>query len=220
MTHTSRSHLSRLPLLTCGLLAPVVLLWMPASASASHFPEVDQMRAVQAVAHKLEEATSYVHHLAEQREHHYDGREERALEALHELDEAAEHFHEQVERYCQNPYHTEADYARLERSYADAYRAFFGLHAFRQVERAFTRVASLMDDLRYYYTEPRYDEDRGGYRGQGQYRGHGEYRRHGEVRRQGEYRRYGDYDRSPRSHSGAHYRGCGHEGFSIRIQFP
>lgn len=191
-------------------MALAAFVAMPGSAFADH-PETDDMQVVQQVAHDLEEAATYVHRLAERHEHHYDPREERALRALHELEEAAEDFHRQVERYRQNPYKTERYYQTLERCYVDAYRAFFGLHAFRSVERAFYRVEDQMNDLRYYYDPPRddhYGRDHG-YRGHGEYRGHGQYRRYGQYQRHGRYR--GSSQPEPRYHRGAHYRGCGHE---------
>lgn len=192
------------------ILVLIGVLALPAAAAAYH-PDRSQMAEVQAVAHELEDAARRVHRLAERSEHHYDRGERRALSALHELEESADHFHRQVERHRQNPFHTEADYRRLERAYWEAYRSFHGLHGYRHVEQSFHRVQSLMDDLNYFYTAPRghgrgrYDRhDDRNYRGHGEYRGDGRYRGHGQYRGQGRYRgsRY--------SHSGSHYEGCGH----------
>ena len=209
-SHSHRFHLVLAVLVIAGLS-------LPASAFGYH-PETSQMRVVQTVAHDLEDAARRVHRLAERTEHHYDRREQRALRALHELEKAADDFHRQVERHRQNPYRTERAFETLNRSYFAAYRAFFGLHAFRRVETAFQRVDELMEDLRYYYTEPRHGHNGGrsdGHRyerGDRGYRGHGEYRGQGEVRRYGQYRGYGRYRGSSAPPSHTHYDGCGHDG--------
>lgn len=211
MTHAR----SRIPATLGALAALIIVLALPAAAAAYH-PDRSQMARVQSVAHELEDAARRVHRLAERSEHHYDRGERRALAALHELEEAADHFHRQVERHRQNPFHTEADYRRLERAYRWAYRSFHGLHGYRHVERSFHRVHSLMDDLGYYYTargghgRGRYDRrDDRDYRGYGEYRGQGQYRGNGRYRGQGRYRGNSHGSHS-HGHSGPHYEGCGH----------
>lgn len=113
----------------------------------------------------------HVHKSAEAYAHHGGKRERRALKALHRLDRQARHFHEQVERYYQDPYHTEEDYRRLMRAYHEARRAMRGLHAFEHIYDDFYHVEELIHELAYYY------EERDHYRGHDDEHGYDE-RRH------------------------------------------
>jgi len=155
-------------ILTNTVAFAALLMLTAGSAWASH-PEVRQMDAVQSLAHQVEEVARHAHLTAEQLAHHGTPREQRALAALHRLGEQAAHFHQQVETYYQEPFHTEDDFAGLVAAYDEARRTFRYLHADRHVRRDFDRLAGLMDELIGYY---------GGYptyRGRSRYRGHGAY---------------------------------------------
>ncbi len=141
------------------------------SAGASH-PRIDQMERVQVIAHELERATVHLYQAAAHDRHHYGYAERRALEGLYELKRAARHFRRQVERYFREPYHTEADYRSLVRSFHHAVDVAPYLHARRHVPEDFHRAEELFGDLRVYYE--------GGDRYGRHHRRHGQYghRRH------------------------------------------
>lgn len=158
------------------LLLAVAIGALASTAWARH-PELDQMKRVKLIAHDLETAARQVHRAAERDAHHLSWREEKALRALHDLEDRARHFHHEVKRYYRDPRHTEADYRALLFSYERAAEGMHYLHARRHVERGFYRVHELVTDLRYFYEGPR--------RGHGRYRGR--YDRHhghdrGEIR--------------------------------------
>lgn len=141
--------MTRFPIMTAALA-----LLVPAAAGAAH-PEPGQMERVAILAHQVEDAARHVHRAAERRSHHGDYWEERGLVRLHEFEDSARHFHRQVESYRADPYHTEADFRRLVRSYRRAQEGLHWIHPDRHVRRDFRRAEQAMEELMWVYG---YDE--------------------------------------------------------------
>lgn len=102
---------------------------------------------VKRLAHEVHEAAEHVHHQAEQSTHHGDYWEERAVEDLHTLEQKAGHLHSQLERFRQNPSHTDRDYRALIRAYDAAERSMRWAHAFGHIKHDFNRVGHLIEEL-------------------------------------------------------------------------
>ncbi len=130
------------------ILIVAAFLGLAATAQARH-TDLGQPDRMKDLAHQLQEAVHHAHETAEEYAHHYG--ESRALKALHRLDRRARHFHRQVERYYQNPHHTEKDYRKLVRDFRKARRAMQRLHTYEHVYDDFHRVEVLIGDLAYYY---------------------------------------------------------------------
>ena len=121
-----------------GLLTLVTVAALAGVAWADH-PERRQMEQVRAAADQLARAA---HHVRESAGHH-GGR------ALGALDKRAKHFHRQVERYRNDPRHTEQDFQALADAY---YRALDELHHMdRHVRDDFRDVEAHMHTLMDYY---------------------------------------------------------------------
>ncbi len=130
------------------ILIIAAFLGLAATAQARN-PNLGQSDRMKKLAHELAEAMHHMHETAEEYAHHYG--ESRVLKTLHRLDRRARHFHRQVERYYQNPHHTQKDYWKLVRDIRKARRAMRRLHTYEHVYDDFNRVEVLMDDLAYYY---------------------------------------------------------------------
>ncbi len=130
------------------ILIVAAFLGLAATAQARH-PDLGQPDRMKDLAHELQEAVHHVHETAEEYAHHYG--ESHALKALHRLDRQARHFHRRIERYYQDPHHTEKDYRKLVRDYHRARRAMRHLHTYEHVYDDFHRVEVLLGDLAYYY---------------------------------------------------------------------
>ena len=121
---------------------------------------------VKRLAHEVNENAEHVHNAAEARAHHGDRDEERALSDLHGLKEAAEHFHDQVERYGQSPSHTRSDYYTVLNAYNRARSSIRWSHVEGHVIRDFNDLSRSLNELSYYYRDASYggghgrDDDR------------------------------------------------------------
>jgi hypothetical protein len=140
------------------LSAPLALLASGALAAAPQSYRDDSYRggsrgdryrgdAVVEIAHELELAARDLPRSAEAASHHGDRREERLLRSLHQLETRARHFHREVERYRQDPYHAAGDFRVLWDTFDSAAQTLHGGHVFRGIERKFTRVEYLVDQL-------------------------------------------------------------------------
>ena len=164
------------------ILIAAAFLGLAATAQARH-PDLGQSDRMKELAHELEEAAHHVHETAEEYAHHYG--ESRALKALHRLDRQARHFHREVERYYQNPHHTEKDYRKLVRAFHKARRAMRHLHTYEHVYDDFYRVEVLLGDLAYYYERNhhyRENDYEHGYQGPRHNRRPSRGRTHGRIR--------------------------------------
>lgn len=170
MNH-SEHHCSRY---VYAVLSVLVTLVMSPAAFANHLYE-QRMDEVRSEAHQVARDANQLHAEAERYAHHGDWQEENALRALHDLDESAEHFHNQVESYYQTPYHTESDFQRLQRDYYTARATFPQLHAYSYVRQLMQRLDRSMSQLTYLYetVDNNYGGGNGGYNG-----GHGGYCQH------------------------------------------
>lgn len=123
----------------------------PLSVFASH-PQLGDMPQVQIKAHQLENATSLLNRTARAYSwnNHY---EQYALEHLNYLEEAAEHFHQQVESYFHDPEHTERDFEHLLAAYHDANSTNRYLRAYNYSDFRYQwdNVTNLLHELEYYY---------------------------------------------------------------------
>ncbi|MDH3284048.1 MAG: hypothetical protein OEQ13_04865 [Acidobacteriota bacterium] len=136
------------------ILVPMLALAaLSAPALAEHRRDGarDARERIATIAHQVENATRKVHRSAERLAHHGAFREEKALERLHELERAARHFHEQVERGRFDIGHTENDLRVLLRSFYRAENSLHWLHAYDVVRRDFARVERLVDKLQRVY---------------------------------------------------------------------
>ena len=121
-----------------GLLILIAFAGLAGAAWADH-PQREQMEQVKAAAHQLERAA---HHVRESAGHH-------GSPALGALEKGAKHFHRQVERYRDDPAHTERDFQALADGY---YHAQGELHHMdRHVQDDFRDVESHMHTLMDYY---------------------------------------------------------------------
>ncbi len=164
------------------ILIIAAFLGLAATAQARN-PDFGQSDRIKELAHELAEAVHHVHETAEEYAHHYG--ESRVLKALHRLDRQARHFHRQVERYYQNPHHTQKDYRKLVRDIRKARRAMRRLHTYEHVYDDFDRVEVLMDDLAYYYRgndHYREHDYEHGYEGPRHHRRPSRGRTHGRIR--------------------------------------
>ncbi len=124
-------------------------------------------RQVKELAHKVEEKTRHVHHEAEERSHHGDYWERRALADLHRLEEKAAHFHRQVESNRQGPTHTYNDYRELQWAFDTADRSLRWAHFDSHVRADFEQVRRWLDALDRVYGDGGHDDphhDDHGYR--------------------------------------------------------
>lgn len=121
-----------------GFLTLFALAGLAAATWADH-PDRQQMEQVRAAADQLERAAHHVH----ERAGHHGGR------ALDALDKRAKHFHRQVERYRNDPSHTERDFQSLADAY---YKELDELHHMDQhVRDDFRDVEAHMHTLMDYY---------------------------------------------------------------------
>ncbi|OGG53060.1 MAG: hypothetical protein A3F84_20760 [Candidatus Handelsmanbacteria bacterium RIFCSPLOWO2_12_FULL_64_10] len=102
-------------------------------------------------AHHVHELAAALHHEAEAGAHHPGYWERAALSRLHAFEEAAGHFHAQVETFHQDPRHTEGDYAALLVAFDEARRWMPYLHAAHGIEHRFEDVAVALGGLRAFY---------------------------------------------------------------------
>jgi len=126
-------------------------LMLTASNSMADHPTEGEMPQVKRLAHQLEIDSAQLHRVAEVRNHHRGYEAERALRAIHEFAEKAEHFHRQVEQYRRNPGHTESDYRELVYAYQNGERLYRYLHADSLVNRYASQVRQTMRELDYFY---------------------------------------------------------------------
>ena len=141
---------------TLACLAALLALLTVTPASADH-PRPDQVASVLRLAHQLQEDAEYLYDVAREERHHFTRSERRVVSYLEELEDQASHFHRRLERYRNDPSHTERDYLRLRRAYRVAVNMFHVLHSTREVRRAMLRMEETMDGLVFYYEEDRYE---------------------------------------------------------------
>lgn len=121
-----------------GLLTLVAFAGLTGATWADH-PEREQMEQVKVAAAQLERAA---HHVRESARRHDSG-------ALDALEKRAKHFHRQVERYRNEPPHTEQDFQALADAY---YLALDELHHMdRHIQDDFRDVEACMHTLMDYY---------------------------------------------------------------------
>jgi len=117
------------------------------------YPTVGDMPRVRALAHDLHEKAAHVHRLAEAAVNPGNHAHRQALSDLHELEEAAEHFHGQVERYFQNPRHTAEDFRELAAMVRRSQNSFGAVaHHWHHLEHDFQETVAVYHALNAYYT--------------------------------------------------------------------
>ena len=125
-------------MLSKGFLTLFALAGLAAATWADH-PDRQQMEQVTAAADRVERAA---HHVRESAGHH-------GGHTLVALEKDARHFHHQVERYRNDPSHTERDFEVLADAY---YHALDDLHHMdRHVRDDFRDVEAQMHTLMDYY---------------------------------------------------------------------
>lgn len=159
-----------------SIVSFIALLLGAGSVYAAH-PEAYELERIQILAHELEDAARHVYYEAKSARHHYDREESYGLKRLRRLDSRARHFHRQVEKHRQNPYHTRDDYYALRESYYLAAEAIRPLHAVRHVRRDFERVGHLIHRLDGYFSRS-FDGRRGYVPGHHDHHRYPDHRRH------------------------------------------
>lgn len=117
-------------------------------------------RAVK-IAHEIENAARAAHRQGEREAHHATYWERAALARLHQLEEAADHFHAQVEASPQDPRHTRGDLGTLETAFRRVDQVLPSAHFSSRVLDGYNRARELFQELRNMYrsqarTEPAY----------------------------------------------------------------
>ena len=136
------------------ILIAAAIMGLTATAHARQ-PDIRQPDRIKYLAYELKEAAHHVRETAEEYAHNYG--ESHALKALHRLDRQARHFHRQVERYYQDPYHTEKDYRKFGRAYRRVRRSMQHLHTYEHVYDDFNRVEELLNEMTHYYSGRRFN---------------------------------------------------------------
>ena len=139
-----------------GILLATTAVLVSAPAFAGH-PTPQDMPQVRQYAHTVEDTAKQLHRIAERRARYAP---RWALVALHRLEEASDHFHDQVERYMADPRHTERDWEKLVAAYRAARRAEHAIHGDQQVSRLFWQLRANMRRLTRVYARSSFDSRR------------------------------------------------------------
>src|SRR3989338_4714753 len=112
--------------------------------------QIIQDASLPSVAHRMDDLARELHEDAESTPRR-SPQEIQALRELHAVAESARHFHEQVESYKQDPFHTYQDYLNLANSYAPALRSFGFLNLCLSSQKSFDELRTLIGQLNSFY---------------------------------------------------------------------
>jgi hypothetical protein len=152
---------------TIPLAAVLLAFGLSASAAAQsdrHYPGYDypgyrgpvgSPERIAELAHEVERLATDTHRRFERNNRRPDRAEARLAEDLHALEERAEHFHQQVERYRTNLRHLRGDFAALEDSFHSVASAMRYVRPRRYVEDRMDRMDVLIDEIGRHLGRPR-----------------------------------------------------------------
>lgn len=104
-----------------------------------------------ALAHQVDETSSWVYRQAVRNNRRPNRDEARALAALYQLNAAASHFHGEVASYRRDPRHTANDFARLVSAYDSATEALRWIEPRPYIDRGMDRIADSLTQMSPFY---------------------------------------------------------------------
>ncbi len=118
---------------------------------------------VKELAHEAEYTARQTHRAAEAALHHGNRAEMMAVQALHDLENAATHLHRLLESNNSSSVHTERDFHNLGMAYNRASRRLHRAHFTNDVMNNFFDFEDAFRALEDEYYEQGHDDDRGGH---------------------------------------------------------
>ena len=157
--------MKRTTLITAALLA---LLLAPAVQAQyggygspdrhrDRYPDYGHMDRVSALAHEIDATARSIYRQASRNNRRPSRYEAQMLDDLYQLYGRADHFHEVVESYRQDPRHTADDFRDLEEAFNQLGETMQYVHPRSYVDRGMERIYSLMTELSRYYGRTGYD---------------------------------------------------------------
>lgn len=132
-------------------------------SSGDRCPRPDQMERVAELAHGIDEIADELHERAERNNRRPDRYVAQVLGDLHDLSNAASHFHDQVESNQRDPRHTRDDFRELLDAYRAVNESLRDIETRSYIDRGMERMGELLSQIDGYYgLGDRYSSGRNG----------------------------------------------------------
>ena len=115
------------------------------------YPETRHVSRLAAIAHEIEQSSTYIRREFERNNRRPDRGEARAIDTLNQLNAEADRFHDEVERYRRSPRRSADEFASLERAFNITERSLRRIDRRPYVDRGMVRIYTLMNELSSYY---------------------------------------------------------------------
>jgi hypothetical protein len=114
------------------------------------YPDAGRLGRVAAIAHEIDEQSTYIRRAFERNNRRPDRAEARAIGTLNQLNAAAAEFHNEVER-SRNPRRSADEFAALERAFNTTERSLRRIARRPYVDQGMNRIYTLMNELGGFY---------------------------------------------------------------------